>query len=407
LTHRQMVARDERGVERGVLCVVTETEGFGGTEVHTLDLIGLLIGRGHSITLIQCGHRQYDERIRRRGWDDRVTMIHTDLRVNAGWRALREWRKLLSGLEKDTLLFPKGHPRLGSLAFLLLCRRSFRKVFLIEHLEPGPVPARVSGLHFGFVPGLGLWWFRRRGAEWARSRCADRIIAVSELVRDRFVRDYFYPPSKVHVVRNGVSTRDFARNANLGNGFRARHRIGEGVFVFGMITRLNPVKGIDIALRALRLMLLGQDLRRPVHLVVAGEGADREKLEELAKELGVRGHVTFAGFLREPREALSAYDALLFPSRLEGLPLGLLEGMAAGCIPIVTSISGMPEVVNSAEIGWVVPPESPGELSTAMVNVATMNDEALDRLRRGATRRIQESFELAACHQRIVEIFDL
>jgi glycosyltransferase involved in cell wall biosynthesis len=60
-----------------------------------------------------------------------------------------------------------------------------------------------------------------------------------------------------------------------------------------------------------------------------------ELLNLLTSELYLQSHVHFAGFVERPVEALSGYDAMVFPSRREGLPLGLLEEMAAGCIAIV------------------------------------------------------------------------
>jgi glycosyltransferase involved in cell wall biosynthesis len=394
------------------VCFITETDAFGGTEVHTLELMGTLLGRGHRIELVECGHRTFDDAIRRRGWGDRIEIVHTALRVGraehgcADGPSLRAWHELLAGRRRDVLIFPKGGYRLGSLRFLRLCRRSFRNVFVLEHLEPEPLGPKVHRIYFGFIRGVGLWWLWWRWVQRARARCADRVIAVSDCVRDRLVAEYAHPPAQVTVVRNGVRWAALARDDGLGAAFRERHGIPDGAFVFGMVTRLTSVKGVDLALRALAAVIEGSPARR-VHLVIAGDGPDGEELERIAAALGVRGHVTFTGFVKEPREALCGYDAILFPSRREGLPLALLEAMAAGCIPIVTRISGMPEVVASPAVGRVVPPEDEEALSEAMRSVLALSEGEAARLRRDVTSRVRDEFDLSRCHARILEICGL
>jgi glycosyltransferase involved in cell wall biosynthesis len=414
-TAREKTGLDPSATSDSSVCFVTETDGFGGTEVHTLEMMGALLDRGYRIDLVECGHREYDEAVRRRGWGDRITIIHTELRVGRVGRLgaegpslrkwLRGWADLLADVGHDTLVFPKGVYSLGSIGFLLLCRRSFRKVFVLEHSEPEPLGPRVHRLHLGFIRGVGLWWYWWRWLQRTRSSCADRVIAVSECVRDRLVREYAHSPTQVVVVRNGVRWAEFARDDSLGAAFRTRHGIPDG-FVFGMVTRLTSVKGVDVALRALANLVEGA-LPRRVHLVIAGDGPDREDLERLVATLGLSSYVTFTGFVKRPKEAMCACDAILFPSRREGLPLALLEAMAAGCIPIVTRISGMPEVVGSRTIGWVVQPEDPEALSEAMRSVLALDEFTVSRLRLNAMGRIQDEFDLGKCHRRMLEICGL
>jgi glycosyltransferase involved in cell wall biosynthesis len=95
---------------------------------------------------------------------------------------------------------------------------------------------------------------------------------------------------------------------------------------------------------------------------------------------------------------LAASDVILFSSRVEGLPLALLEGMAAGCIPIVTRISGMPEAVNDPSVGWVVEPESPEAIAVAMTAVLALDAAALASMKANARKRVQESFDIEKSH---------
>lgn len=208
------------------------------------------------------------------------------------------------------------------------------------------------------------------------------------------------------VVRNGVSWREFGRNAEIGMSYRRHLDIPDGACVFGMITRLAEVKGIDIALRALAL-LARKEAGKPAYLIVAGDGPDREKLGTLARELDVESRVRFVGFVTDRVQVLSSYDVILFPSRREGLPLGLLEAMAAGCVPIVTRISGMPEVVDSPQIGSVVATESPEALCVAMGEMLNMERATFLRLSRNAQENIQERFDVSECYRRIISVCGL
>jgi glycosyltransferase involved in cell wall biosynthesis len=374
-------------------------------EVHTLGLMQALIERGHGIELVANRFDWYDAIVRERGWQDRVRIIHTDLGgILYGDRTNRRaWRQVLQGLKSETLLFPKGNNNYGQLGFLRECRRVFRNIVFIEHLEPRDRPSGKSRRRL--VPALGLWWHKRRLLSAIGARYADRIIAVSDKVRQRLVDDIWYPKEKVTVVRNGVPWREFGRNQERGLAVRERHQVSPHAFVFGMLSRLSDEKGIDTALLAFRL-LVERHPDLPAQLVIAGEGYAAEKLKNLTTDLRLQDRVTFVGFIAKPEEILSAFDVILFSSRREGLPLGLLQGMAAGCIPIVTRISGMPEAVDSSDVGWVVAPENPEELSGAMAAVLALDRVSVAKMRRTVIRRIQQHFDVAESNRRILEFLE-
>ena len=380
--------------EREGVCIITQNVGFGGMEVHTLGLMNALIARGHSIELVANHYAGYDALIKRPAWEGRVRLIHTDLGgILTGDRIdVAGWRRVLGDLRSKVLLFPKGNYCYGHVRFLRECRRAFQRMIFIEHLE---ATARPRGQ-------TALWWHKRRFMSKLGSRYADTIVAVSEKVKDRLVSDIGYAASKVVVVRNGVPWQDFTYSAERGRTARVRYGIAPETFVFGMLTRLTPAKGIDTALRALRLL----EDRRADHnfaLVIAGDGYEAANLGTLAADLGIAHRVKFLGFVDRPDEILSAYDVILFSSRVEGLPLGLLEGMAAGCIPVVTRISGMPEVVSSPDLGWVVEPEDPLDLCRAMERVLTLDERRRAELAMNVRQHIRENFDSRESNRQMIE----
>ncbi len=141
--------------------------------------------------------------------------------------------------------------------------------------------------------------------------------------------------------------------------------------------RFYRVKGVDVLLDALARM------QRPQPLTLIGDGPERKRLERMAVGLPV----TFAGFV--PREDLGPYlDAarvLVAPSRSEGFPNAILEGMARGLVPVASAVGGIPEVLGK-DTGLAVPPEDPAMLAAALDRVFA-DPADLDRRARAARQR--------------------
>ena len=389
------------------VCFISECRAFGGVEIHTIGLIDTMLEAGYSIELVCCRHQLLDEAAASPSWRKGVRVVHTDLstgydidfRFHSG-----EWQRFLQKIASDTLIFPKGGNSQGNIGFLRACHAHFSRVFFIEHLEE-IMPPRATRKFGGFIPvGLGLWWYRRRWFKAIQSRFADHTIAVSDAVKRGLV-SLGAPAERTTTVHNGVAWRKFARDPGRAQVFRAQHGIHPHTFVFGMLARLRPQKGIDIALRAVQQ--LKTRTTRTFCLVIAGEGSDLDSLLSLATNLGIEETVKFIGFVARPVEILSAYDSILFSSRLEGLPLGLLEGMAAGCIPIVTRVSGMPEAVSDSGLGWVVPPESPEELAHAMQCALELDSTALTTMRRSVVEAVQARFDVDKAHHKLLQTLGL
>lgn len=163
--------------------------------------------------------------------------------------------------------------------------------------------------------------------------------------------------------------------------------------------RCVPGKGVRELVEAVAALV---DTVPGVRLEVAGEG-DLADLERRATALGIRGHVHLRGWLGDAQrdELLRRATVFVLPSHAEGLPLSLLEAMAAGCPVIATTVGGIPDVVVDGENGLLVPPRDPEALRRAILRVLT--DPALaDHLGARARETIAARFTAA----RIVGRFD-
>jgi glycosyltransferase involved in cell wall biosynthesis len=213
----------------------------------------------------------------------------------------------------------------------------------------------------------------------------DGLIVNSGAIRDRWLRSApWYPSHEVHVVLNGVQPPDVRMSPA-----RLRQSLGIPVDapVLAGAGRLEHRKGFDVLLRAFALCD-----ERQSHLLIAGDGADRESLTALAAQLGVSDRVHWVGFRADLPAVLSACDVFVLSSRVEGMANVMLEAMAAGCLIVATDISGVKEAIGShdgrPECGWIVPVDDAAAMAMAM-------DAAMRVRRADAVRSTALEHELA------------
>jgi glycosyltransferase involved in cell wall biosynthesis len=168
------------------------------------------------------------------------------------------------------------------------------------------------------------------------------------------------PRQNVVLVPNAIDCRPFLGPRRAPSPARAPLRLFH-------IGRLLKTKGVFETVHGLALAReRGVDAR----LVIAGDGPELPRLQQAVGELGLGAHVTFAGpaFGERKAKLTCEADVLLLPTyHSEGLPYALLEGMAAGLVPIVTRTAAIPDVVTEGVHGLFVPPRDPQAIAQALV----------------------------------------
>jgi glycosyltransferase involved in cell wall biosynthesis len=206
----------------------------------------------------------------------------------------------------------------------------------------------------------------------------DRIIGVSPAIVEEAKR-WHIPEAKLRVILNGI---DIARFKQL------PPRPVNGKLVIGSIGRLVAQKGYPIFLQ-----MAAQILQRhpQIHFLLVGDGPVREELEAEAKKLGIAEKVTFAG-QRDPVEtAYGEMDIFVSSSLSEGLPIALLEAMAARLPVVATRVGAVPEVIEDNISGLLVESENLQALVDAVESL--LDDPAKKQaLAEGGFRRAQEHF---------------
>ncbi|MBA3496250.1 MAG: glycosyltransferase [Gemmatimonadales bacterium] len=194
----------------------------------------------------------------------------------------------------------------------------------------------------------------------AARACVDRYIAVSEEVARRMRARFRVPASKLQVVRNGIDLDRYCRAADP----RLRLLLArdEPRAVVLTVARLDPQKGHEYLLAAAAAI-------PQAVFVFAGEGEERPRLERMARALGVADRVRFLGHRSDIPDLLAVCDVFVLPSLYEGLPLAVLEAMAAAKPVVATAVGGTDEAVTNGKSGLLVPPAEPSALAGAIRTV--------------------------------------
>jgi len=188
------------------------------------------------------------------------------------------------------------------------------------------------------------------------------------------------PASRIEVIPNFVRIPPEPRET-------ADQRESEHPYILA-VGRLNRQKGYDVLIRA---FAAAKATQAGWHLVILGEGPERQEIEKLAADLNIGDAVKLPGVVEEPGQWLRKAQFFVLPSRYEGFPNALLEAMACGCAVIAADCpSGPAEIVQNEINGLLVPTEDVNALSKAILRL--MQDHALrDRLAARAVR-IKETF---------------
>jgi glycosyltransferase involved in cell wall biosynthesis len=226
---------------------------------------------------------------------------------------------------------------------------------------------------------------------------ADGIVVNAEAVRRQLVADG-YPPEKIHVIHNGV---DLSRFAVKDPPVDIRPELGlpPGVPLVAVVSRLDPLKGIEDFLEAARqvaarspmacFLVVGDICVKPN----APSNGYRGALERRAERLGLGRRVVFTGFRHDVWRILSQVSVSVLPSHSEALSNTLIESMAAGVPVVATSVGGNPEVVEDGITGVLVPPRNPAMLSHAICELLEKPEQAA-RFGRAGRQRVEEHFSI-------------
>lgn len=286
------------------------------------------------------------------------------------------------------------------IALVKLCRE-FRPDVLVVHGFSEHLWGRYAGL-LAKVPHLVHVEHntRERYTRWRLAqtrwlaRRTDRIVGCSEGVREALLA-LGMPPDRTMAIPNGIRLEPFAEAD--AHAFAART---PGIV---MVARFSRQKDHATLLRA--VALLGQrGLHVPLQLPGGGKALHCKPLEALAAQLGITDRVEFPGVVRDVPQRLMASRICVLSTHYEGMPLALLEGMAAGCAVVGSAVPGVREVLRDGEDGLLVPESDPVALADALERLLRHPDDAA-RMAKNARTAALERHGRELMNQRYEDLF--
>lgn len=210
---------------------------------------------------------------------------------------------------------------------------------------------------------------------------------------------------KVQVIPNAIDPAHFQTTDGEVEALRRELTITQDEKVVLFVGRLEHEKGPDLLVEALSHLHPSLDEENSrIRVVLAGDGRLKKALQERCSTLPRAGMVTFLGYRQDIPALLGLADLVVLPSRSEGLPMTVLETMAAGKPLLATSVGSIPEVIEHGVSGWVVPPGSPAALAQGIRHLLGSPD-LRKRLSDRALNVLQERYTLEVTMPTLLEAY--
>jgi glycosyltransferase involved in cell wall biosynthesis len=284
---------------------------------------------------------EFYERARRRGLS--VRMLHCQGR--ADWRAVRQ---IEDCIQDDGIELLHTHGYKADLYGYVAARRSGKPIVATCHNWVGGTAA------------LGIYNHLDRMA----LKRFHGLAAVSDSVAQRLLNSGV-AATKIRTIANGIDVEPFER------ALPSPALNFDGNKVIGMVARLDLQKGFEYLLRAAHELC---GAFPGLKIVIAGEGPDRQAIENMIQRFGLQSSVILAGHHSDMPGIYTAIDIFVLPSLNEGLPMTVLEAMAASKPVIATRVGAIPSVIKEGETGLLVDPGDADGLRDALARLLSDSD---------------------------------
>lgn len=217
-----------------------------------------------------------------------------------------------------------------------------------------PVRVMLDTLHSSSTGTMG----RKLGYS-CSNWLTDMVTAVSHAAAESHLTYSMVSDGKFVVLPNGVDVEEWRPDSTARSAVRRELQL-DAEFLWLAAGRLDPVKDYPTLLTAM------VEVPEQARLVIAGAGPLESELRAFSKNLGLENRVTFLGFKPDVRRWMQAADAFVLSSRLEGLPMSVLEAAACAVPTVATDVPGTREAIIDGQTGWLASAGSAHALSHAM-----------------------------------------
>lgn len=218
-------------------------------------------------------------------------------------------------------------------------------------------------------------------------RSVDKFICVAHNLCRILVERHCIAPKKIITIPNGIDISAFDCGRSRADILR-EFGIPENKVLVGFIGRMVWEKGINVFLEAASELC---KKRADIHFLLVGDGPLQGDLKQQARDLGIAKTCSFTGFRSDISAVLKVTDIVALPSFVEGLPMVILEAMAAKVPVVASAVGGIPEMIREGKNGFCVPPGDVASLSEKLLFL--VNDKDLrEKMGKAAKRHVEESF---------------
>ncbi len=237
-------------------------------------------------------------------------------------------------------------------------------------------------------------------AEWLMSKFTYKVVGVSEHTSDNLIKYEKISAKKIVTIMNGIDGSKYNISIDKDKKRKALV-IREKGPIIGIGVRLSEQKGITYLLQAMPEII---KIFPDITLIIAGEGPNEDELKRESVQLEIDKHVSFAGPRLDIPELLKLFDIYVLPSVWEGLPMVLLEAMAAGCPIVATNVGGNSTVIKHGENGSLVRPGDPAILSSEIIKLLS-NEKLRNQYIKSSYAIFKEKFSASTMTRKYEELY--
>lgn len=369
-----------KGIDRARICMLLPKIHVGGAEVQVLNLVKHLDRSRFSVSLCSLipGNA---------GMEKEATRYVDDMYC-IGFK----WRR-----------FPLSFAKL--IGYLKHGRFDILHAHLPMADSIGRIAGRIARVPVIMTTEHGQYLWKNRSHLWLErmlNRITDMRICVSRDVLEIRNRREWTPMRKLTHIPNGIDTDLFKERKKGRAAVMGEFGWHPDDSLIVSVGRLVREKNYPLLLEAVSLLRT----RLPnVRCLLVGDGKCREEIEQRAIALDLGGNMCMAGSRNDVPSILEAANLFVMSSDNEGLPVALLEAMAAGKAIVATSVGGIPDAIRDGENGLLVPPGDAPALASVMER-AIMDGELARSIGRAAAEDAGRDFHIRRTSAQVMHVYE-
>ena len=380
---------------------------FGGLEIVLLDWLSRIDYSETSVVVCCYGTDALRQRLASSGLPVESVQLNISDR-EPFWKTLPKWLRLFSSIRPDKIVILEAVvSELDVTPVLAAWWTNRGRVFLFEaNWGRSVVPASPTGkrrLHYGFLPGIGLYRYKEIVRQRLRGRLAHHTFVVSQGIKDNLVSEYGYPEGRTSVLYHGVDTWRFQASAAERLEYRRAHGIPDEATVIVSHGRLVPRKRVDRVLKAFDVL---SSEHPDLWVLITCYGPMKEEIEKKAAGSAARDRLKLVGFQADTSRILKASDIYVLPSNDEGFGIALVEALSTGLVCVATNGPGPRDILIDGENGFLVEATDEGVLLGSRRALSLDRNER-EQFAQRARKTVEERFEISAAIQTALEAMEL